>query len=131
MLILASKAVRDKAHTWIDKAPVGSRITFKRPARTLSQNDRQWPLLTAISEQLMWHGKKYPPEDWKDYMAHAYQKEARFMPDEDGNMTVPVGHRTSEFEVEQHSDFQTVIEVFCAVHGVDIEPVKTKYGPRE
>ena len=32
--------------------PTGWRVTFLEPKRTKKQNDRQWPMLTAISTQL-------------------------------------------------------------------------------
>lgn len=85
LLVLSSDAIREKAKAWVDKAPPLSRITFQGPKRTLPQNDRQWWLLTAISEQLVWHGQRYSPDEWKEYMMHALRK-ARWMPDEDGGM---------------------------------------------
>ena len=118
ILIINDQATRDKAVSWIGKAPPGSRVTFQRPARTLPQNDRQWALLTAISDQLSWHGKKYTPDDWKDFLVHMYRKEARFMPDDDGHLTVPIGIRTSKFSIDEHNDFQAVISMFAAVHSV-------------
>jgi hypothetical protein len=35
---------RAKLHTWVDAAPVGYRVEFKEPSRSLAQNDlRPWP----------------------------------------------------------------------------------------
>ena len=129
LLVLTSKAVRDKAHTWIDKAPDGSRVEFRGPQRTLPQNDRQWALLTCVSTQLKWDGERLSTDEWKDIFMAAYKGE-KIIGGIDGK-PVRVGRSTAGLDPIEHSEFQTVIEVFCASHDVDIEPVKTKYGPRE
>ena len=98
--------------------PAGWRIVFQEPKRTKKQNDRQWPMLTAISTQLVWHGQRYAPEDWKDYFMHAY-KGGRLMHSEDGGM-VPIGRSTSNLGTEEHSLFQEIIEGFAARHGVTL-----------
>lgn len=116
LLVLSSDAIREKAKAWVDKAPPLSRITFQGPKRTLPQNDRQWWLLTAISEQLVWHGQRYSPDEWKEYMMHALRK-ARWMPDEDGGM-VSIGMSSSNLSTEESADLLTLIEAFCARHDV-------------
>lgn len=107
--------------------PTGWRVGFQEPKRTKKQNDRQWPMLTAISTQLVWHGQRYAPEDWKDYFMHAL-KGGRFMPSEDGGM-VPIGRSTSKLGKEEHSLFQEIIEGFAARHGVTLwEDEKAEHG---
>lgn len=118
LLILNRPSDREKAKSWIDKAPNGARVEFKTSKRTTPQNDRMWALLTAISDQLVWHGEKYPPEDWKEYFCHCLQG-GRFMPHEEGGM-VPIGTRTSRMTKDEHSDLTEIIEAFAARNGVDV-----------
>jgi NinB protein len=107
---------RDTLRRWLDRAPDGFRIEFREPQRTDAQNRLLWPLLTALSTQLDWHGQKYSPDDWKDYMMHAL-KRARWMPDENGGM-VPIGMRSSKLGVSEFSDLIEMIYEFGARHGV-------------
>lgn len=116
VLLINSNEARDKAHLWIARAPWNSRITFQGPKRTLPQNDLMWCRLTELSERLTWHGQRYSPDDWKDYLMHAL-KRARWMPDEDGGM-VPVGMRTSDLSKEEMGELLDLMDAFAARHGV-------------
>lgn len=118
MVIIADERSRKRASDWVRLAPRGTSIEFKRSNRTLPQNARMWALLTAISEQLLWHGCKYHPEDWKDYFMHSLSG-ARFMPHEEGGM-IPIGRRTSRLTKDEHSDLTALIEAFAARNGVDL-----------
>ena len=113
---LHGKLERELAASAILTAPDLWRVTLQEPARSKDQNRALWSALDDISEQLEWHGQKYPSEEWKEYMMHAL-KRARWMPFEDGGM-VPIGMSSSKLS---HSDFSDLIEVarsFGARHGV-------------
>lgn len=118
LVIIRDDADRHKAKHWIDRAPHNTRVEFKTSKRSTPQNDRMWAMLTAISDQLVWHGSKYPPEDWKDYFMHSLSG-ARFMPHDEGGM-IPIGRRTSRLTKDEHSDLTALIEVFAARQGVDL-----------
>lgn len=117
-IILTGKAAREKAISWIMGAPHGTYVEFKRSQRTDPQNRRMWALLTAVSDQLVWHGAKYHPEDWKDFFMHSLSG-ARFMPHEEGGM-IPIGRRTSKLTKDEHSDLTAIIEAFAARNGVNL-----------
>lgn len=117
-LTLNSEADRRKAQSWVRQSPVGTRLTFKRSKRSIPQNSRMWVLLSAVAAQLVWHGQKYSPTEWKDFMMHSYSGE-RWMPSEDGGM-VPIGRSTSDLSKEEHSELTALIEAFCARQGVEI-----------
>ena len=119
LLVIANDAIRAKAVRWVTIAPKDTRIEFKGPKRTLPQNDCMWRNLTKISEQLTWHGQKYSPDDWKDYLMHALRR-ARWMPDEDGGM-VPVGMRTSDRSIPEMGEMIELTYAFGARHGVDFD----------
>lgn len=117
-----TEAERTMAMHWLSAAKLGFTVTFKRSKRSTPQNDRMWVLLTAVSNQLVWHGSKYPPESWKDYFMHSLQG-GRFMPHEDGGM-VPIGRSTSALTKDEHSDLTMIIEAFAARQGVDLSQEK-------
>lgn len=101
------------------KLPAGWRVTVQETKRSIPQNDRMWAMLTAISTQLVWHGHRYSPEDWKDYFMHAMSG-GRFMPAEDGGM-VPIGRSTSRLGKQEHSLLTEIIEGFAERNGVDLK----------
>lgn len=114
---IVTDKVRSKLHAWIDRAPIGMIVEFREAKRTLDQNAKLWPMLTDISQQLVWHGQKYPPEDWKDHLMHQLRG-GRWMPAEDGGM-VPIGFRTSELSKVEFADLIEVIYAFGARQGVE------------
>lgn len=104
-------------HRWLDRAIAGRlRVTFQEQKRTDAQNRLMWPYLTAISQQLEWHGQKYTPDDWKDYLMHQLGR-GRWMPAEEGGM-VPIGMRTSDLSKAEFGDLIVVIQAFAARNGV-------------
>lgn len=117
-LILASPSVRDKAHTWIDKAPRLTRVEFKGPKRSIPQNDRMWAMLTDVATQVPWHGLKLSPDDWKLVFLDALKREVRMVPNLDGNGFVSLGRSSSDLSKAEMGDLMTLIEMFGAKHGV-------------
>ena len=104
-------------HRWLDRAIAGRlRVTFQEQKRTDAQNRLMWPYLTAISQQLEWHGQKYTPDDWKDFLMHQLGR-GRWMPAEEGGM-VPIGMRTSDLSKGEFGDLIVVIQAFAARNGV-------------
>ena len=95
--------------------PTGWRVGFQEPKRTTDQNSRMWVLLTAISTQLVWHGQRYSPEDWKDHFVHLLNG-GRFMPSEDGGM-IPIGRSTSRFLQFGHAAIAKVLANWLRVRG--------------
>ena len=65
-IILRTPTIRQFAASYIlDAAPDNCVVTFKENTRTLEQNARLWALLTDVSEQVIWYGKKLNPDEWK------------------------------------------------------------------
>ncbi len=98
--------------------PTGWRVQFKETKRTGRQNDRMWAMLTAVSVQLVWHGQRYTPEEWKDFFMHVLNG-GKFMPAEDGGM-IPIGRSTSKLGKQEHSLLTEIIEGFAERHSVDL-----------
>lgn len=117
-LILASNAIRDRAHNWIDRAPPLTRVQFAGPKRSIPQNDRMWAMLTDVATQVPWHGLKLSPDDWKLVFLDALKREVRMVPNLDGNGFVSLGRSSSDLSKAEMGDLMTLIEMFGAKHGV-------------
>lgn len=116
-LILASRSDRAKAHEWIDRAPVNTRIEFRASKRTLPQNARLWVGLTCVSEQVDWYGKKLSADDWKDVFSASLRR-ARVVPGIDPGTYVPLGMRTSDMSKDEMVALLDLMESFAAERGV-------------
>jgi hypothetical protein len=102
-LTLSSPAQRATAHRWIDGLPVGTRVTFKGPKRTLEQNDRMWAMLTDIARQKTLNGRKWKRDQWKVIFMTACGRETQFIPDLDGKF-IPYGQSSSDLSAKEMSD---------------------------
>lgn len=118
LLVLWNDAQRAKAIDWVRRAPKETRVTFQGPKRTMPQNDRFWAMLTDLSEQLVWHGQKLSPEDWKLVTMSGLNQEMRLVPNMAGNGFVPLGRSSSRLSVAEMKELQDLIEAFGAQHGV-------------
>lgn len=119
-IIINSDAERQKAMRWIHLAPWNTRVEFKRAKRSLPQNDRMWAHLTALAEQLTWHGKKLTPDDWKLVLLDGLKRDvrSRMVPNIDGDGFVNLGRSSSDLSKEEMSDLIELILAFGAQHSV-------------
>ena len=70
--IIINNHSRPTAAQWVAVAPENTRITFKRPGRTIPQNDRMWAMITDVANQATHEGGKHSPENWKALFMHAW-----------------------------------------------------------
>jgi hypothetical protein len=117
-LILNSPAARQKACHWAQIAPAGTRVEFKAMKRSTEQNAKMWACLTDIAAQLVWHGVKLSPDDWKLVFLDALKREVRIVPNIDGNGFVNLGRSSSDLSKGEMSDLLEIIHAFGAKHGV-------------
>ena len=115
------KGTRALIRQWIDTAPDGHRVEIAEPVRSDSQNRIMWVYLTALSEQVKWHGQTLSPEDWKDLLTAGLKRELRMVPNLDGNGFVSLGARTSTMTKAEFSDLLELIQAFAAREGVVLE----------
>ena len=111
---------RDLIKRWVERAHDGYRIEISQPKRTDAQNKLLWPLLTSLSVGLKWHGLALSPEDWKDLLTASFRKEARVVPNLEGNGFVALGMRTSTMGKAEFSDFIEFILAFASREGVTL-----------
>jgi hypothetical protein len=91
-------------------------LTLKTETRSLAQNARLWAMLTDVSRQVVWHGQKLAPEDWKCMFSAALKKQ-RVVPGLEGGFVV-LGDSTSQMTVAEMCELQELIEAFGAENDV-------------
>ena len=120
VITLRNEMERAKLLRWVDAAPLGFRVEFKEPTRSLQQNDRLWALLAIISKTARINGMAYDPDQWKCIFMRAMGKEAQFLPTLDGLQFFPTGFRSSDLSVREMSDLQTLMEAYAAEQGISL-----------
>lgn len=91
-------------------------LEVRKETRSIVQNARLWAMLTDISKQVVWYGRKLSPEEWKHVMSAALKKQD-VVPGLDGGFVV-LGLSTSKMTKAEMSDLQTLMEAFGAERGV-------------
>ena len=91
-------------------------LELKPETRSLAQNARLWAMLTDISKQVDWYGRKLTPEEWKHVFSAALKKQD-VVPGLDGGFVV-LGLSTSKMTRAEMGDLQTLMEAFGAEHSV-------------
>ncbi|MBB5762111.1 hypothetical protein HNR01_001731 [Methylorubrum rhodesianum] len=117
VLTLANETVRARAIRWIQGLPVGTKVEFKPPSRSLDQNAKLWACLTDVSRQVEWYGQQLTPEEWKDVFTASLRK-AKVVPGLDAGSFVVLGLRTSKLTKAEFSDLIELIACFGAERGV-------------
>lgn len=117
ILALNNDRARAAAHALIDTAPEGYILTVQEPTRTTEQNSRLWPMLSDVSRQVEWYGRKLSDEDWKHVFTASLRK-LEVVPNLDGTGFVALGQSTSKMGKRQFSDLIELIYAFGAERGV-------------
>lgn len=118
LVVIHGQTDRQRAASWVQKAPPGTRIEFKAAKRTLPQNDRLWAMLSDIAQQVVWHGNKLRAADWKLIFMDALKRELRLVPNIDGTGMVNLSNSSSDLSKGEMSDLMELIAEFGARHGV-------------
>lgn len=88
-----------------------------KPNRTPLQNDKMWPMLRDIADQVKWQVdgrlEYLEPEEWKDIMTAALKKHQRVAAGIDGGFVI-LGEHTSSMTVGQVSDLIELMYAFGA-----------------
>lgn len=92
-------------------------VTMGRETRSSEQNRLMWPLLTDISKQVEWFGRKHAPEVWKDIVTGSW-RQVEFVPNIEGTGLVAVGLSTSKLGKAEFSSLIEYILAFGAEKGV-------------
>lgn len=111
--ILAHDLARARAVEAVRTAPAGFAVTVAEPSRNLEQNAKLWALLSEVSEQVVWHGRKLTPEDWK-HIFTASLKRMDVVPNLEGTGFVALGLSTSQMSKREFSDLIELVQAFAA-----------------
>jgi len=126
LVVIVSDKFRAKAAHWVNVAPVGTRVEFKSPKRTLPQNSRLWAMLTDIATQCEHAGNHYTPDQWKVIFMHACGREVQFLPGLDQKTFIPWGQSSSDLSIKEMTDLIEFMFAWGSEHGVVFsEPDKT------
>lgn len=101
-----------RAVALITKGLAGGAVVLKfcRDKRSIPQNNKMWPMLQDLSEQVVWYGEKLTKEEWKDVLTAGLTKQ-RAVPGIDGGF-VMLGVSTSKQNKEWLSDLIELIYAF-------------------
>lgn len=123
----ASRSNAELLRRLIDRAVEGGLwVTFKQDKRSPDQNALMWVLLTKVSEQATWHGKKRTPGEWKDLFTGSLLAAANgleIVPGLEGGFMI-LGLHTSDMTKAEESALIEWIYAWGATNGVvfDDEP---------
>lgn len=115
-IFLVGQRQRQFAHQCIDQAPADYVCQITKKTRSLEQNARLWAMLTDISRQVEWYGKKMDPESWKHVFSAALKKQEA-VPGLDGGFVV-LGQSTSRMTIAEMRDMQELMSAFGAERDV-------------
>lgn len=110
--VLAHDEARRRALQAVENAPEGYAVVVKPPTRNLEQNALLWALLTDVSEEVIWHGRKLSPEAWKHVFSSSLKRQD-VVPGLDGGFVV-LGLSTSQMSKAEFSDLIELIHAFRA-----------------
>ena len=104
------KWVQDNLFNGLRGGPVV--ISLGREKRSSDQNALLWAILTDVSEQVDWYGRRLTKEEWKDVFSAAW-KQQEVVPGINGGFVV-MGVRTSKMSKAQLSELVEIIYAFGA-----------------
>jgi hypothetical protein len=119
-VILTNPFSRERFKRIVDKAPSGYVGEVREPARTVSQSDKMWAMLTDISVACPVHNgqvRRHTPDDWKAIAMNACGWECQFLEGLDGR-PFPKGFRSSHLTKSQMSTLIDWLQAFGDEHGV-------------
>src|SRR5262245_13409581 len=110
----------------VQDAPDGSYVDLHtEPKRTREQNDRMWPMLDDLAEQLPWRDWQgntimMDSDQWKEFfLAILYRDQLMVMnPEGTGMVLVRSKSGSSQLRVSEASELLTLIETFAVERGV-------------
>jgi hypothetical protein len=115
--VLSHDLARQSAVEHVRQAPAGYEVIVKEPTRTSDANAAMWAMLTDVSQQVDWYGKRLTPEDWKHVFSSSLRK-LQVVPNLDGTGFVALGLSTSRMSKREFSDLIELISAFGAERGV-------------
>lgn len=102
-------------------------IEVREEKRSDEQNRRMWAMLSDVSRQVDWYGRKLTAEDWKHVFSSSLRK-LDVVPNLDGTGFVALGLSTSQMTKAEMSDLMELMAAFGAEKGVQwTDPNRTSF----
>lgn len=124
-VIINGRADREKICRWAMGVKTGTRVEFKEAKRSTDQNSLMWVLLTELSQQVEWYGKKLSPDSWKlmmlDSLKRALGEALDIVPNTDGTGFVNLSTSSSDLSKDEMTMLIELILKFGAEHGVQFQ----------
>ena len=111
--ILEHDTARQNAIHAVRIAPIGRMVILQDKTRTMDQNSLLWPLLNAVSNQVIWYGQRLSSDEWKDVFTAALRKQ-KVVPGIDGGFVV-CAQSTSRMTKSEFSDLIDLIYAYIRV----------------
>lgn len=119
--ILSHTVARQNAIKAVSDAADGMVVEIKEQTRNLEQNAKLWAMLTEVSRQVDWYGRKLTPENWKHVFTASLSKQD-VVPGIDGGFVV-LGKATSSMSKREFAELIELIYAFGAERGVQFTEV--------
>lgn len=118
---LVSETVKNNLIDFVSSLPTDSKnplvVCIQEMTRTLEQNARMWATLTDISKQVIWHGLKLTPEEWK-HVFTATLKGQKTVPNLDSTGFIVLGQSTRVMSKRELSNLLELAYSFGAENNV-------------
>lgn len=115
-IALSSKQSRIYAKECIDQVPDDFVCVIRKKTRSLDQNAKLWAMLSDISDQVEWYGRRLTSEEWKHVFSASLKKQD-VVPGIDGGFVV-LGQSTSKMTIPEMRDLIELMNAFGAEKGV-------------
>ena len=116
VFVLAHDQARRGVGAFAMTAPEGWHVTFRPPTRSLDQNARLWAMLTEVSKQVEWYGRRLTPDAWKHVFSASLKKQD-VVPGLHGDFVV-IGQSTSAMTIREMGDMMELMAAFGAERNV-------------
>lgn len=117
---LNHQIARDNAINAVRDAPLGYVVEVKQKTRSVPQNSRMWAILSDISKQVEWHGRKLSEEEWKIVFTAALKRQTA-VPNIDGTGFVVLGYQTKKMTTDEMNELQELMSAFAVEHNVTLK----------
>ena len=114
--ILNTPQARQAASQAVLNAPAGMVVSITEQKRSSEASAKMWAMLGEVAQQVVWHGQKLSPEDWKNVFSASLKKQ-RVVPSLDGGFVV-MAQSTSKMTKSEMSDLIQLIDAFGAEKNV-------------
>jgi hypothetical protein len=95
-----------------------------KTTRSIEQNAKLWAMLSDVSRQVDWYGRKLSKEDWKCVFTSALKK-VDVVPNLEGSGFVAIGLYTHKMSVKEMGDLIELISAFGAER--EVKWTETRY----